>query len=67
MTSRGRCTSSARCSRPRRPRLELPAWWDELLADPRPIVLVTQGTIATDPRDLLQPTLRGAGATSPCR
>ena len=28
-----------------------------MLADPRPVVLVTQGTIATDPRDLLQPAL----------
>jgi UDP:flavonoid glycosyltransferase YjiC (YdhE family) len=35
----------------------LPAWWDEMLADPRPVVLVTQGTIATDPDELLLPTL----------
>jgi UDP:flavonoid glycosyltransferase YjiC (YdhE family) len=35
----------------------LPAWWDEMLADPRPVVLVTQGTVATDPRDLLLPAL----------
>jgi MGT family glycosyltransferase len=35
----------------------LPAWWDELLADPRPVVLVTQGTVATDPHDLLLPAL----------
>jgi MGT family glycosyltransferase len=39
--------------------MELPAWWDAMLADPRPVVLVTQGTIATDSRDLLQPALRG--------
>jgi MGT family glycosyltransferase len=39
--------------------VSLPAWWDELLADPRPVVLVTQGTVATDSRDLLQPALRG--------
>ncbi|HEY6762875.1 MAG TPA: nucleotide disphospho-sugar-binding domain-containing protein [Baekduia sp.] len=37
--------------------LELPAWWDALLADDRPVVLVTQGTIATDPDELLLPTL----------
>jgi MGT family glycosyltransferase len=35
----------------------LPSWWDELLADPRPVVLVTQGTVATDPQELLLPTL----------
>jgi MGT family glycosyltransferase len=35
----------------------LPAWWDEMLADPRPVVLVTQGTVATDPTDLLLPAL----------
>jgi UDP:flavonoid glycosyltransferase YjiC (YdhE family) len=37
--------------------LELPAWWDAMLADERPVVLVTQGTIATDPAELLLPTL----------
>jgi MGT family glycosyltransferase len=36
---------------------ELPAWWDDMLADPRPVVLVTQGTVATDPGDLLLPSL----------
>jgi UDP:flavonoid glycosyltransferase YjiC (YdhE family) len=35
----------------------VPSWWDEMLADPRPIVLVTQGTVATDPSELLQPSL----------
>jgi MGT family glycosyltransferase len=35
---------------------EPPSWWDELDAG-RPVVLVTQGTIATDPRDLLLPAL----------
>lgn len=41
---------------------ELPAWWPDLEAAERagtPIVLVTQGTLATDPRDLVGPTLRG--------
>ena len=42
-------------------RAALPAWWDELAAAHRrgrPIVLVTQGTLATDPRELLRPALR---------
>jgi MGT family glycosyltransferase len=34
-----------------------PAWWEAMLADPRPVVLVTQGTVATDPRELLLPAL----------
>ncbi len=40
----------------------LPAWWPELEAAHRrgvPIVLVTQGTLATDPRELIVPALRG--------
>ncbi len=39
-----------------------PAWWPELAAAraaARPVVLVTQGTLATDPRQLLGPALRG--------
>jgi UDP:flavonoid glycosyltransferase YjiC (YdhE family) len=35
-----------------------PAWWDEVINRRRPIVLVTQGTIATNPRELLLPTLQ---------
>lgn len=35
-----------------------PAWWGELTADGRPVVHVTQGTVATDPGQLLVPTLR---------
>jgi MGT family glycosyltransferase len=31
-----------------------PSWWDELEGD-RPVVLVTQGTVATNPEDLLLP------------
>jgi UDP:flavonoid glycosyltransferase YjiC (YdhE family) len=45
-----------------RPTPELPAWWGELdAAEQRgvPIVLVTQGTLATDPRELVEPALRG--------
>jgi MGT family glycosyltransferase len=34
-----------------------PAWWDELTRGQR-VVLVTQGTVATDPRHLLVPTIR---------
>ncbi|HET6506422.1 MAG TPA: glycosyltransferase [Baekduia sp.] len=37
---------------------ELPEWWGEMLTDERPVVLVTQGTVATDPDELLTPTLR---------
>ncbi len=40
---------------------ELPAWWPEVLAARRegvPIVLVTQGTLATDPAELVAPALR---------
>ena len=35
-----------------------PAWWHELEGD-RPVVLATQGTIATNPEELLIPTIRG--------
>ena len=35
-----------------------PAWWDELEED-RPVVLVTQGTVATNFDDLLMPAMRG--------
>jgi UDP:flavonoid glycosyltransferase YjiC (YdhE family) len=34
-----------------------PAWWGDLQGD-RPVVLVNQGTIATDPGDLIVPALR---------
>lgn len=39
---------------------KLPAWWPELLAARAantPIVLVTQGTLATSPRELIEPAL----------
>ncbi len=35
-----------------------PSWWDELKTE-RPVVLVTQGTLATDPNELLVPAIRG--------
>jgi hypothetical protein len=35
-----------------------PAWWDELRAAEWPVVHVTQGTITTDPSQLLIPTLQ---------
>lgn len=31
----------------------LPAWWVEVTAKQRPVVLMTQGTFATDPRELI--------------
>ena len=37
-----------------------PPWWPRRNA-PVPVVLVTQGTIATDPADLLAPCLQGLG------
>jgi UDP:flavonoid glycosyltransferase YjiC (YdhE family) len=39
-----------------------PAWWGEVLtarAAGRPVVLVTQGTLATDPRNLVLPAAEG--------
>jgi MGT family glycosyltransferase len=42
---------------PAPPEFAAPAWWDEMQHDRRPVVLVTQGTVATDPRELLLPTL----------
>ena len=38
---------------------EPPAWWSELTSSTRPVVLVTQGTLTTDHRELLRPTLDG--------
>ncbi|MDV6374985.1 glycosyltransferase [Deinococcus arenicola] len=37
---------------------QLPAWWPEVLSARRPVVLVTQGTLATNPHELIWPTLR---------
>jgi UDP:flavonoid glycosyltransferase YjiC (YdhE family) len=36
-----------------------PAWWAELMHKDYPVILVTQGTIATNPRDLFTLTLVG--------
>ncbi|GGL98317.1 glycosyltransferase [Deinococcus aerophilus] len=36
----------------------LPPWWPEIVSGGRPVVLVTQGTLATDARELIVPTLR---------
>jgi len=36
---------------------ELPSWWDEVIEKTRPVVLVTQGTAATDAKHLISPTL----------
>ena len=41
---------------------DLPSWWPELVAAKgrgRPVVVVTQGTVAVDPENLILPTLRG--------
>ncbi|MEZ0448578.1 nucleotide disphospho-sugar-binding domain-containing protein [Cellulomonas sp. ICMP 17802] len=43
-------------------RFDPPAWWDDVLdarATGRPVVLVTQGTVATDPERLLWPAIDG--------
>ncbi|TQS45702.1 glycosyltransferase [Cryptosporangium phraense] len=34
-----------------------PSWWDDVVAAERPVVVVTQGTVATDPSQLLRPSL----------
>lgn len=54
-----------------------PAWWDEIVAKRRPVVLVTQGTVATNSAELIQPALAGlaeeevlviaAGVTDPAQ
>ena len=38
---------------------ELPDWWPDVVTSTRPVVLVTQGTVATGVRDLVAPTLLG--------
>lgn len=35
-----------------------PPWWEEVAARAKPVVLVTQGTVATDSSELIEPTLR---------
>jgi UDP:flavonoid glycosyltransferase YjiC (YdhE family) len=45
----------------RAPDQQLPSWWADIQAAKAagiPVVLVTQGTIATDPSELISPTLR---------
>lgn len=36
-----------------------PAWWPEVTSKRRPVVLVTQGTVATQAENLIAPTLAG--------
>ncbi|WP_033345696.1 glycosyltransferase [Catenuloplanes japonicus] len=36
-----------------------PAWWDEVTRGDRPVVVVTQGTLATDPDALVRPAIAG--------
>ncbi|GGO25177.1 glycosyltransferase [Deinococcus humi] len=38
--------------------VNLPAWWPDLLESPRPVVLVTQGTLATNRNELIVPAVR---------
>jgi MGT family glycosyltransferase len=38
-------------------RFEPPPWWERVLAGGKPVVLVTQGTIATNADELIKPTL----------
>jgi MGT family glycosyltransferase len=35
------------------------AWWPEVVDKPRPVVLVTQGTVATNARELVAPAVQG--------
>ncbi|HET9258068.1 MAG TPA: nucleotide disphospho-sugar-binding domain-containing protein [Pseudonocardiaceae bacterium] len=37
----------------------MPSWWDELVLARRPVILVTQGTVATAPTELVAPTISG--------
>ena len=37
---------------------ERPIWWRDVTSSEQPIVLVTQGTLGDDPRELIEPTLR---------
>ncbi|SFR76785.1 UDP:flavonoid glycosyltransferase YjiC, YdhE family [Agromyces sp. CF514] len=43
------------------PDAAMPPWWAEALVDPRPLVLVTQGTQNTDPHDLVEPAFAALG------
>ncbi|THF87056.1 glycosyltransferase [Deinococcus sp. KSM4-11] len=42
---------------PAPPDVALPDWWPDVVTSERPVVVVTQGTLATDPRDLILPAL----------
>nr|WP_216326586.1 nucleotide disphospho-sugar-binding domain-containing protein [Deinococcus aestuarii] len=44
---------------PAPPDVPPPAWWPEVVVGGRPVVLVTQGTLATRAGELIVPTLRG--------
>lgn len=36
-----------------------PSWWSQIVSPDRPVVLVTQGTLATNNDELLRPTING--------
>jgi UDP:flavonoid glycosyltransferase YjiC (YdhE family) len=50
-----RFVGALRPSRP--PAWEPPAWWSDFLADRRPAVLISQGTLRPDLRELVLPTI----------
>lgn len=39
-------------------RFDAPPWWHEVTSGTKPVIHITQGTVATDTGNLLQPTLR---------
>ncbi|MBD2448545.1 glycosyltransferase [Nostoc sp. FACHB-152] len=40
------------------PDTQMPQWWNEVINTSKPIVLVTQGTVATQTQQLIEPTLQ---------
>lgn len=48
-------------TRPRAGDVPLPPWWHEVETSDSRIVLVTQGTLNVDPRDLIEPTVAALG------
>ena len=44
------------------PARPLPAWWGEVATTKQPVILVTQGTLATDPTELIAPAVQALAA-----
>lgn len=40
------------------PDAQMPEWWNEVITTTKPVILVTQGTIATENQQLIAPTLQ---------